>query len=147
MFREREKEKKKKEGVPIPITVPYSDFLSSAETAGGQRKMRARKRKKTKEREERRREECFLDGRAMLSGRESEKCRGRETRLDSFIFPFEKGHVGSNCHVIHPKEPRVIPHLCYTSHYNNEHVREKIRIGIYVSSNMRVVKTKVRNSS
>jgi hypothetical protein len=69
--------------------------------------MRAMKRKKTKEREERRREECFLDGRAMLSGRESEKCRGQDApRL--FIFPFQKGHVGSNCHVTHPKEPRVI---------------------------------------
>jgi len=52
------------------MTVPYSDFLSCAETAGGQRKMRAMKRKKAKEREESRREECFLDGRAMLSGRE-----------------------------------------------------------------------------
>jgi hypothetical protein len=53
--------------------VPYSDFLSSAETAGGQRKMRAMKRKKAKERNEKRREECFLDGGAMLGGRESEK--------------------------------------------------------------------------
>jgi hypothetical protein len=32
--------------------------------------MREMKRKKAKKREERRREECFLDGRAMLSGRE-----------------------------------------------------------------------------
>jgi hypothetical protein len=78
--REREREKKV---VPIPITVPYSAFLSFAETAGGQRKMRARKRKKTKEREEMRREECFLDGRAMLSGRES--WRGRR-RASGFIF-------------------------------------------------------------
>jgi hypothetical protein len=86
-IRERKRrERKRKKDVPIPITVPYSDFLSSAETAGGQRKIRARKRKKTKEREERRREECFLDGRAMLSGREGEKCRGRDAPRSLYFF-------------------------------------------------------------
>jgi hypothetical protein len=70
--------------------VPYSDFLSSAETAGGQRVMRAMKRRKAKDREERRREECFLDGRAMLNGKEgSEKLvKGRRA---SYIC--RKGHV------------------------------------------------------
>jgi hypothetical protein len=67
--KERGRERKRKKDVPIPITVPYSDFLSSAETAGGHRAMRAMKRKKTKEREVRRREECFLDGRAMFRRR------------------------------------------------------------------------------
>ena len=54
------------EHVPIPITVPYSDFLSSAETAGGQRRMRARKRKKAKDKPETRRVVCVLVGRDML---------------------------------------------------------------------------------
>jgi hypothetical protein len=48
------------------MTVPYSDFLSCAETAGGQRRMRARKRKKVKESPERRRAVCVLVGRDML---------------------------------------------------------------------------------
>lgn len=62
---EKEKERERK-NVPMPITVPYSDFLSSAETEGGQRRMSVKKRKKAKEREERRREDCVLDGRDML---------------------------------------------------------------------------------
>jgi len=51
------------------MTVPYSAFLSCAETEGGQRQMRAMKRKNAKEREARKREVCFLDGGAMLRGR------------------------------------------------------------------------------
>jgi hypothetical protein len=90
-IRERKEEKKKKH-VPIPITVPYSDFLSSAETEGGQRRMRAMKRKKAKEREERRREARVLDGRDMLRGRKV----ATETRLEPIFFIFEKGHVVSN---------------------------------------------------
>jgi hypothetical protein len=100
--REREREKK---DVPIPITVPYSDFLSSAETAGGQRAMRATKRKKAKEREERRREECFLEGRAMFNGRESEKSGKVDAPPPLYI---SEGPRRPNCHVIHSKEPRVI---------------------------------------
>lgn len=50
----------------MPMTVPYSDFLSSAETAGGQRKMAARKMKKARDSPERRRAECVLVGRDML---------------------------------------------------------------------------------
>jgi hypothetical protein len=46
--------------------VPYSDFLSSAETAGGQRRIRARKRKKEKDNAETRRVVCVLVGRDML---------------------------------------------------------------------------------
>jgi hypothetical protein len=53
--------------------------------------MRATKRKNAKEREEMRREECFLEGRAMLSGRESEKSEDEETRLRLYISVF--GHV------------------------------------------------------
>ena len=63
----------------MPITVPYSAFLSSAETEGGQRRMRAKKRKKAKEREERRREDCVLDGRDMFRGK---KDKSEETRLN-----------------------------------------------------------------
>lgn len=74
----KREERKRRKGVPIPITVPYSDFLSFAETAGGQRKMRARKRKKTKEREVRRREDCFLDGGAMFEGKGKGKVKGQE---------------------------------------------------------------------
>jgi hypothetical protein len=48
------------------MTVPYSDFLSCAETAGGQRRMMARKRKKVKDSPERRRAVCVLVGRDML---------------------------------------------------------------------------------
>ena len=65
--RVRETERKPTKGhVPIPMTVPYSDFLSSAET-GGQRRMSARKRKKANERPERRRVVCVLVGGDMLS--------------------------------------------------------------------------------
>jgi hypothetical protein len=71
----------------MPMTVPYSDFLSSAETAGGQRRMRAKKRKKAKEREERRREDCVLDGRDMFRGRKDEL--KRDATLDRIL----KGHV------------------------------------------------------
>lgn len=89
---QRKKGREKKKHVPIPITVPYSDFLSSAETEGGQRRMRAMKRKKAKEREERRREARVLDGRDMLRGRKV----ATETRLEPIFFIFEKGHVVSN---------------------------------------------------
>jgi len=85
-IRERKRRRKRKKDEPIPITVPYSAFLSSAETAGGQRAMRAMKRRKAKEREERRREECFLDGRAMLSGRESKKCARRDAPQTFYIL-------------------------------------------------------------
>jgi formiminotetrahydrofolate cyclodeaminase len=49
--REKKGENKGKRAgyVPMPMTVPYSDFLSCAETTGGQRRMTARKRKKAKE--------------------------------------------------------------------------------------------------
>jgi len=60
------REKEPKEHVPIPITVPYSDFLSSAETAGGQRRIRAKKRKKAMDNPETRRAVCVLVGRDML---------------------------------------------------------------------------------
>jgi hypothetical protein len=53
------------------MTVPYSDFLSCAETAGGQRRRRARKRKKEKESPERRRAVCVLDERDMLKEKRS----------------------------------------------------------------------------
>jgi len=68
-----EKRKRKMSGgyAPMPMTVPYSDFLSSAETAGGQRQMTARKMKKARDSPERRRAECVLVGRDMLEkGRE-----------------------------------------------------------------------------
>ena len=71
----------------MPMTVPYSDFLSSAETAGGQRRMRAKKRKNANEREERRREDCVLDGRDMIRGRKDEL--KRDATLDRIL----KGHV------------------------------------------------------
>jgi hypothetical protein len=60
----------------MPMTVPYSDFLSSAETAGGQRRMTARKRKKAKESPERRREVCVLDGRDMLKKKKEKRMNG-----------------------------------------------------------------------
>jgi hypothetical protein len=68
----RGKKKKNERGyVPMPMTVPYSDFLSSAETAGGQRQTTARKMKKARDSPEMRRAECVLVGRDMLEkGRE-----------------------------------------------------------------------------
>jgi hypothetical protein len=68
--RRRGAEKKRdRQYVPIPMTVPYSALLSSADTAGGQRRTRARKRKKAKESPERRRAVCVLVGRDMSGER------------------------------------------------------------------------------
>jgi hypothetical protein len=46
--------------------VPYSDFLSSAETADGERRRRVKKRKKERDKPERRRALCVL----VLVGRD-----------------------------------------------------------------------------
>jgi hypothetical protein len=64
--------------------VPYSDFLSSAETEGGHRRMRARKRKKEKDKAERRRVVCVLVGRDMIG---KELRRGMQRALP-FLFLF-----------------------------------------------------------
>src|SRR6267154_498303 len=93
--KEREEREREKKDVPIPITVPYSAFLSCGETAGGQSTMSAMKRKNAKERKEKRREECFLDGRAMVG----EKCRGRDAPRLFICFRPRR----LKCHVIHPK--------------------------------------------
>ena len=53
------------------MTVPYSAFLSaSAETAGGQRRRRARKRQKAKEMPEARRATFVLEGRDIVKERD-----------------------------------------------------------------------------
>jgi hypothetical protein len=106
--------------VPIPITVPYSDFLSSAETEGGQRRMRAKKRKKAKEREERRREDCVLDGRDMLEG-QVEVRRALEPIL--FFILYSKRPRRLICHVTHIV---IISHIVITA-------TQSRKIRIYVS--------------
>jgi hypothetical protein len=84
----------------MPMTVPYSDFLSSAETAGGQRKMTARKMKKARDSPERRRVECVLVGRDMLEkGREKGvEVSGRESK--EFIYIYFGRTRRLFCHVI-----------------------------------------------
>jgi hypothetical protein len=80
------------------MTVPYSDFLSSAETAGGQRRIRARKRKKAKDKPETRRVVCVLVGRDMSRGEKD----GEQPISSHFIFILvghENTGPGHVCHV------------------------------------------------
>jgi hypothetical protein len=92
------KERKRARHVPIPMTVPYSDLLSCAETAGGQRRMMARKRKKAKDSPERRREVCVLVGRDMLERGKKGKSEEKLRMMKAFIY-FIKRTRRLFCHV------------------------------------------------